>query len=316
MMRKRVLVSAPYMQPVLHEFADRFERHDIDPIVPTVNERLSEEELLPLVGDIDGMVCGDDKITAKVLAQAPRLRVIVKWGTGIDSIDTEACSRRGISVLNTPGAFTRPVTETVFGAILCFTRNLITTDRSIRDGNWEKTPGLTLAEATLGIVGVGHVGKEVARMAHRFGMKVLGTDIVEMPSAFLAETGISMVTLDEVLGGSDIVTLHCDLNRTSYHLISRRELSLMRPSTYLINTARGPVIDEPALVDALKARQIAGATLDVYEDEPLPPDSPLREFDTVLLGSHNANSSPAAWQATHESTLRQLFAVLTKDQHS
>ena len=312
-MRKRVLVSAPYMLPVLHEFSDRFQRHNIDVIVPTVNERLSEEELLPLVGDIDGMICGDDRITARVLAEAPRLRVIVKWGTGIDSIDIQACSDRGIPVLNTPGAFTRPVTETVFGAILCFTRNLIIMDRSIRDGDWEKTPGLTLREATLGIVGVGHVGKEVARTAHHFGMTILGTDPVEMPRTFLEETGISMVVLDEVLGGSDFVTLHCDLNPTSYHLISRRELSLMKPTAYLINTARGPVIDEPALVDALNAQQIAGATLDVYEEEPLPPDSPLRQIDSVLLGSHNANSSPAAWQATHESSLRQLFGVLTEE---
>jgi D-3-phosphoglycerate dehydrogenase len=109
------------------------------------------------------------------------------------------------------------------------------------------------------------------------------------------------------------VTLHCDLNPTSYHLIGRRELLLMKTSAYLINTARGPVIDEPSLVETLEARQIAGATLDVYEDEPLPPDSPLRKLDSVLLGSHNANSSPAAWQATHESSLRQLFDALTED---
>jgi len=309
-MTHRVLVSAPYMQPELRRFSSLFARHDIDPIAPQVNERLSESELLPLMGNIDGMICGDDRITERVLAAAPRLRVIVKWGTGIDSIDVEACDRRGIPVLNTPGAFVRPVTETVFGAVFCFTRNLKTMDHEIRQGRWVKTPGVTLQEATLGIIGVGNIGKQVASTARYFGMRTLGVDPVPMPGDFVAETGIEMVTLGEALAASDIVTLHCDLNPTSHHLISRRELESMRETAILINTARGPVVNEPALVEALRSRRIAGAALDVFEVEPLPPESPLRGFDQVLLSSHNANSSPKAWEATHQNSLWQLLRVL------
>ena len=309
-MSQKVLISAPYMQPVVDRFREIFDCHNIELIVPPVNERLSEEELLPLIGDVDGMICGDDNITERVISSAPRLRVIVKWGTGTDSIDKEACTRRAISVLNTPGAFTRPVTETVLGVIFCFTRNLISMDRGIRRGRWEKIAGVTLAEATLGVIGVGNIGKQVARITRQFSTRVLGVDPVPVPDEFVRETGIEMVSLEEALSASDIVTLHCDLNPTSYHLISKPELALMKKSAILINTSRGPVVDEPALVAALQNNEIAGAALDVFEIEPLPASSPLTQMDQVILGAHNANSSPSAWEATHQSSLRQLLQVL------
>ena len=309
-MRWRVLVSAPYMLPVLSEYHSIFEENDVEVIAASVRERLSEAELLPLVGDVDGAICGDDRFTERVLRAAPRLRVISKWGTGIDSIDLQAAGRLGIRVCNTPGAFTDPVADTVMGYILAFARQLHWMDQDIRAGRWQKPLCVSLQERVLGVVGVGNIGVAVARRAVAFGMHVLGNDIVEIPASFLADTGLKVVSLDQLLAETDFVSLNCDLNPTSYHLIGQRELALMKPTAYLINTSRGPVVDEQALVHALQERQIAGAALDVFEEEPLPPDSPLRALDNCLLAPHNANSSPQAWRRVHESTIHNLLKGL------
>jgi D-3-phosphoglycerate dehydrogenase len=306
----KVLVSAPYMQPVLDRFRDMFEENDIDLVVPPVEERLDEEELLRYVRDIDGAICGDDRWTERVLKAAPRLKVISKWGTGIDSIDQAACQELGIAVRNTPNAFSEPVADTVMAYILTFARQLLAVNRQMHEGKWEKLPGVSLRECTLGVIGVGNVGKVVVRRASGFGMQMLGNDIVEMPPDFLAETGIRMVSREELLSKSDFVSLNCDLNPTSYHLVGKRELSLMKPTAYLVNTARGSIIDEPALVTAFKEARLAGAALDVFEVEPLPQDSPLRRMDNVLLAPHNANSSPEAWERVHQNTIQNLLEVL------
>ncbi len=309
-MRWRVLVSAPYMLPVLSEYHSIFEENDVEVIAASVRERLSEAELLPLVGDVDGAICGDDRFTEGVLRAAPRLRVISKWGTGIDSIDLQAAGRLGIRVCNTPGAFTDPVADTVMGYILAFARQLHWMDQDIRAGRWQKPLCVSLQERVLGVVGVGNIGVAVARRAVAFGMHVLGNDIVEIPASFLADTGLKVVSLDQLLAETDFVSLNCDLNPTSYHLIGQRELALMKPTAYLINTSRGPVVDEQALVRALQERQIAGAALDVFEKEPLPPDSSLRALDNCLLAPHNANSSPQAWRRVHENTIHNLLKGL------
>jgi len=306
----KVLVSAPYMQPALDRFRPIFESNDIELVVPTVRERLSEEELLHWVGDIDGVICGDDRFTERVLRVAPRLRVISKWGTGIDSIDLPACKRLGIIVRNTTNAFSDPVADTVMGYILCFARQLVWTDRDMRDGVWDKRPCVSLRECTLGVIGVGNVGKAVVRRAVAFGMHLLGNDLVEMPPEFLAETGIDMISKEYLLSQADFVSLNCDLNPSSFHMMGDREFALMKPTAYVINTARGPIIEEAALIRALEEGRIAGAALDVFEVEPLPEDSPLRRMDKVLLTPHNANSSPEAWDRVHQNTIRNLLEVL------
>jgi D-3-phosphoglycerate dehydrogenase len=308
----KVLVSAPYIQPVLDRFRPIFEGHDVELVVPPVNERLSEEELLQWVGDIDGAICGDDRFTERVLQAAPRLKVISKWGTGIDSIDQAACQRLGIAVCNTPNAFSEPVADTVMGYVLCFARNLLQLDRNMREGIWHKTTSRALRECTLGVIGVGNVGKVVVRRAIAFGMHVLGNDIVEMPAQFLEETGIEMVSKESLLRQADFVSLNCDLNPTSFHLMSDAEFALIKSTAYLINTARGPIVDEPALVRVLREKRIAGAALDVFEVEPLPEDSPLCQMDNVLLAPHNANSSPEAWERVHQNTIRNLMEVLER----
>ena len=309
-MKWMVLLSAPYMIPVVDRFRPIFAEKGIDLTIPPVNERLSEEELLQWINDIDGAICGDDCYTKKVLAAAPKLKVISKWGTGVDSIDLENCARRGIVVCNTPNAFTEPVADSVLGYILCFARQLLEMDREMKQGKWEKIPGKALRELTLGVIGVGNVGKAVVKRSISFGTRVLGNDLVKMPDKFLAETGCQMISKEELLREADFVSLNCDLNPSSYHLMSAHEFSIMKSSAYVINTARGPIIDETSLVKALQNKCIAGAALDVFEVEPLPLDSPLREMPNVLLAPHNSNSSPEAWERVHQNSLNNLFKIL------
>lgn len=309
-MTLKVLVSAPYMLPLAEEFRARLESEGLELIIVDVRERLCEEELLPLIGMIDGVICGDDQFTERVLKSAKRLKVISKWGTGIDSIETAAAAKLGIKVFNTPDAFTDAVADTTLGYILCFARKLPWMDSDIRRNSWIKPQAISLKECTLGVVGVGNIGKAVARRARAFGMKILGHDRVPISDSFISETGLVPTLLPELLKTCDFVSLHCDLNPTSFHLIGREEFEIMKPSAYLVNTARGPIVDEPALVKALREGRIAGAALDVFEVEPLPINSPLRALENCLLAPHNSNSSPVARQRVHESTISNLLKGL------
>lgn len=313
-MKLTVLISAPYIVPFTNRFQPLLESYNLEPIIAKVQERLEEEQILKFAGQFDGTICGDDHYTRSVLeACAPRLKVISKWGSGIDSIDQQAATRLGIRVCRTVNAFTLPVADTVLGYVLAFARRQPWMDRAMKNGRWEKIPGCTLAESTLGVVGVGNIGKAIIRRAKAFGMKILGNDIVEIAHDFLIENRVTMVSLAELLAQSDFISLNCDLNPTSRHLIDANALSLMKPTAVLINAARGAVVDEAALVDALQRQQIGGAALDVFEQEPVSKDNPLLKLDNVMLAPHNANSSPLAWERVHRNTIRNLLEGLGID---
>jgi D-3-phosphoglycerate dehydrogenase len=306
-----VLLSAPYMIPLKARFKPVFDKYGVEIVEPEVHERLSENEILAYVGKFDGTICGDDPYSEKVIqACLPRLKVISKWGTGIDSIDKQAAIRLGVKVGNTPNAFTLPVADSVLGYMLLFARKLPWMDRAMKQGIWEKIPGVSLSECTLGVIGVGNVGKAVLRRANAFGMKLLGNDIVPMEPSFLQEIPVRMVSLTDLLNGSDFVSVNADLNPSSRHMINFNTLSTMKSSAYLINTARGPIVEEKALIQALQTGKLAGVAMDVFEDEPLPLDSPLLSMDNVFLAAHNANSSQAAWEHVHWNTIRNLLEGL------
>ena len=310
-MAKTVLLSAPYMLPSLERFRPLFARYGIELILPAVNERLEADQIMQHAGQFDGALCGDDRFTAEVLAAcAPRLKVISKWGTGIDSIDQAAAKKLGIQVRKTPGAFTEPVADSVMAYVLAFARQTPWLDRSLKAGRWEKLPGRALSECTLGVIGVGAIGRAVLRRAGAFGLRLLGNDIIEIPQEVLDETGVEMLSLKRLLAQSDFVSLNCDLNATSRHIMNVDTFGRMRPHAVLINTARGPLVDEVALAAALEYGKLAGAALDVFEQEPLPSDSPLLQMDNVMLAAHNANASPEAWERVHWNTIRNLLAGL------
>jgi D-3-phosphoglycerate dehydrogenase len=308
MKKYTVLLTAPYMIPFVERFKPIFDKYGVNLIVPEVHERMEEADLLNYAGQFDGAICGDDRYTARVLeACMPRLRVISKWGTGVDSIDAEACSRYGIKLCRTVNAFTLPVADSVLGYILAFARRQPWMDREMKSGKWEKIPGESLSECTVGVIGVGNIGKAVTRRARAFGMKVYGTDILEIDHVFVTKTGIEMNSLESLLSNSDFVSVNCDLNQTSYQLINSDTLALMKPNAVLINTARGPIVNEKALIEALQAKRLAGAALDVFEQEPLPLDSPLLKMENVMLAPHNSNSSPGAWERVHWNTIKNLL---------
>jgi D-3-phosphoglycerate dehydrogenase len=309
-----VLLTAPYIIPVFEKYRYLFDRAGIEVIVEDVEERLDEQALRKYAGKIDGTVCGDDKYSEAVLKQfAPRLKAISKWGTGIDSIDKEAAQTLGIGVYNTLNAFTDPVADTVLEYILIFARQGPEMSRRMKMGRWDKLLTRALYECTLGVIGVGNIGKAVLRRAKAFGMTLLGNDIVEIDPAFITEIGFEMISLEDLLVRSDFVSLNCDLNPTSLHLINQERLSFFKSGSVLINTSRGPVVEETALIEALQSGKLAGAALDVFEEEPLPEDSPLLKMENVMLAPHNANSSPAAWEHVHLNTIRNVFIGLGID---
>jgi D-3-phosphoglycerate dehydrogenase len=309
---KTLLLTAPYMLPFRKRFIPVFEHYGLEVLAPDVDERLEEKDLLKFAGKFDGTICGDDRYTPAALdACSPRLKVISKWGTGIDSIDKDHAEMLGIQVFRTPNAFTLPVSDSALGYILTFARKFPWMDREMKLGTWQKIPGRSLSECTLGVIGVGNIGKAVLRRAQAFGMTLLGNDILPIAPEFLAETGVEMTSLEDLLRRADFISIHADLNPTSRHLINDQTLSLCNPGAALINTARGPIVDEAALIRALQTGKLAGAALDVFEEEPLPMDSPLRKMDEVLLAPHNSNSSPSAWEKVHWNTIRNLLNGLT-----
>jgi len=311
MEKHKVLLSAPYMLPFVPRFQPVFDHYGCHLLIPEVNERLSANEILAYAGQFDGTICGDDRYTTDVIRRcAPRLKVISKWGTGIDSIDKETAESLGIRVFRTVNAFTVPVSDSVMGYILAFARRQPWMDDEVKSGKWTKISGRALSECTLGVIGVGFIGKEVLRKAHTFGMKLLATDIIEVSEEFLAQVPVEIVSLDELLSRADFISVNCDLNTTSHHLLNTAAFALTKPTAVVINTARGPIVDEAALIEALESKKIAGAAMDVFEIEPLPQDSPLLKMKNVMLAPHNSNSSPAAWEKVHWNTIRNLLLGL------
>ncbi len=311
-MKYKVLVSAPYMQPFIEQFRLTFEEHNIEIIVPEVNERLEEDDLLKYAAEIDGAICGDDRFTEKVLDAAPKLKVISKWGTGIDSIDQQACAARGVAVRNTLNAFTVPVSDSVLAYMLCFARQTPWMNDAMHRGEWKKIPGKSLSECTLGVIGVGNIGTMVLQKASIFGLNLLATDTNGVSDEIVEATGVLPVNFSELLNQSDFVSINCDLNASSHHLMNEDAFAQMKETGILINTARGAIVKEAALIEALTTKKIAGAALDVFEFEPLPQNSPLLKMENVLMAPHNSNSSPRAWEFVHENTISNLVEELER----
>jgi phosphoglycerate dehydrogenase-like enzyme len=307
---KRVLISTPYMVREREKVELLFMGKGIELEWAKVRERLEESELLNIIGIYHGIICGDDRITKVVLDKAVNLQVIVKWGTGIDSIDKEEAERRGIPVMRTPNAFSEPVADTTLAVILAFIRNVFGNDRLMKKGGWDKPQEYCLSEKRIGIIGLGDIGAAVAKRLAAFGTVILANDIVDKDPEVIKRYGIKMVEKDEIYAEADIITLHCDLNKTSYHLLNDESFGKMKKKPHIINMSRGPIIDEAALIRALESDLVSGAGLDVFECEPLPKDSPLRSMENVILSSHNSNSSPYYWQKVHENSLRMLLVGL------
>lgn len=305
-MKYKVMISAPYMHYEKEKVLTFLKKYDWDIDWIPVKERLEEHELLELVSKYDGIICGDDRFSADVYQKASNLKVVVKWGTGIDSIAAPEAEKRGIKVFRTPNAFTVPVAETTLAYMLSFARKVVENDRILKNNGWDKPQGFTISEKTIGIIGFGMIGRAVAQRLAPFGAKILVCDLLDVLKTDLEKYGATQVSLDEILKNSDFITLHTDLNPKSFHLLNESAFSKMQKKPFIINTSRGPAIDEAALIKALEKGIVSGVALDVFEEEPLPLSSPLRKSDKALLASHNSNSSQHYWDFVHQNSLAMM----------
>lgn len=224
------------------------------------------------------------QIDGPLLDRAPHLK-LVQTGAGFDNVDLDACTQRGVYVANAAGVNAAAVAEHVFAFILCWYKNMTNLDTSLKQGGYNVNyTGAELTNKVIGVIGLGNIGRYVGRLAKAFGMRILGYDIQP------GEPGpdIERTDLTTLFKESDIISLHVFLNDQTRHMISSDQLAIMKPDVFLINTSRGPVIDESALIEALEEKRIGGAGLDVFENEPLSPDSPLRKLDNVILTPHTA----------------------------
>lgn len=303
----KVLVSNIMMINERDRFDAALRARGVEPVWPEVDQFMDEAQCLSLAGSFDGWLAGDDKITEPVIqACLPRLKVISKWGTGIDSIDLAAAKALGVPVCNSPGAFRDAVSEYAIGLLLTASRRLALTDRTIRAGGWPKGrfPGMT--GRTMGVIGYGAIGQGVGQRARGLGMTVVAHD----PYMTEAPDGTELMSFETLLERADVICLCCNQTAENYHLLNADSLGRARDGLILVNVARGGLIDEAALIAALEAGKIEAAALDVFEAEPLPADHPLRGFDNVVLSSHNANSTVEAIEQVHANTLENLFKHL------
>jgi len=233
--------------------------------------KISNEDLLSKVENYDALVIRSrTKVDAAVIARGTRLKLVARSGSGVDNIDLRAANARGVEVVSSPEALVEAVAEHVIGLMLALARSIPAADALMKAGQWEKERfvGIELKGKTLGIAGLGRIGRRVAEVARVIGMTLLGYDVIEVPQETLVSLGCRMVDLDTLFASSDFITLHVPLTSETRRMVDQRRISLMKRGSYIINTSRGEVIDEAALARALRAEEIGGAALDVFENEP------------------------------------------------
>ncbi|MFN3649008.1 MAG: phosphoglycerate dehydrogenase [Armatimonadota bacterium] len=284
-------------------------------LYPTRMGPLSASELAPWLAQADAVIASTDAYVADALDAAPRLRAVVRWGTGYESVDVAACTERGIVVCNTPGLNVEAVADHVFALMLSAARRLPHQFAVIRSGGWEEVRGVELWRKTLGLVGFGAIGRAVARRARGFDCRVLAYDPL-VPPERLRELGAEPAPLDELFSHSDFVSLHASLTPETRGMVNEALLARMKPTAYLINASRGPLVEETALVRALEERRIAGAAIDVYTHEPLPPEHPLRHLPSCVATPHSAYNTEEACAAINRAVVEQALSALRGERPS
>jgi D-3-phosphoglycerate dehydrogenase len=267
--------------------------------IVTARGPLNEADTLALVGDVDGYICGDDAITRKVLEKArPKLKVLSKYGIGVDKIDVKTCTEFGIPLLFTPGVNHTTVAEHTFLLLLSLEKNLLYHTDSTRSGGWKRKTGHELLEKTIGIIGLGRIGKEVAIRAQAFGMRPVAFDVY-WDEKFAAELGVKRAaSLDEIFGVSDYLSLHTNLTPETREMINAKSIARMKPGVLILNCARGEIVHTSDLVAALKSGQVGGYGTDVLDQEPPPADHPLLKLPNCIV-------TPHVGSRTYESVVRQ-----------
>ncbi|MGE0705787.1 MAG: phosphoglycerate dehydrogenase [Vicinamibacterales bacterium] len=306
----KVLVTCPPMLHNLEEFRPRFERQGIDVDAPAVVQTLTEAELVRRIPNCHGWIIGDDPATRAVFAagKAGVLKAAVKWGVGVDNVDFTAARELGIVVANTPQMFGREVADVAMSYVTALARDLVTVDREVRGGRWPKPSGISLAGRTVALIGYGDIGRQTARRLLAADMRVIAYD--PALDRLSPHDSIETARWPERIEEADFVVLTCALTVDNRHMLNRGILARSRRGVRVVNVARGPLIDESALAQALESHQVSAAALDVFEKEPLPPDSPLRQCERCILGSHNASNTVDAVRRASERAIDLLFDFL------
>jgi glyoxylate reductase len=306
-----------YVTRIIPESGINMLREYCDVTVRAAEEPAQGDELMLQVLDKDGIIClPGDTIDKAVMEAASRLKVISTFSVGFEHIDVKEATKRGIYIGYTPGILTDATADMAFTLLLCIARKIPRCDQFVREGDWKvmSSPlhlfGTSVYGTTLGIIGFGRIGKAMAERAHGFNMKVLYADSVRLTTNEEKGLGIEYKSLDDLLRESDFVSVHTPLTPDTRHLINAAKLKIMKPSAILINTSRGAVIDEEALVIALQEHWIAGAGLDVFEKEPIDPKNPLLALDNVVIIPHMGSATTQTRSKMSETAAQNLLAVL------
>lgn len=286
----RVLVTCPPMLGMIESFRAQFESRGVEVVPAKVVQTLSQDELCELLPEFDGWIIGDDPATRRVFeaGKKGRLKAAVKWGIGVDNVDFAACKDLGIPITNCPNMFGGEVADVAMSYVAALARETFVIDRGVRDGKWPKPRGLSLSGRTLGLIGLGDIGRNLARRALAADMKIVAYDpFYQGP---LPE-GIQRATWPERVEEADFLAFTCALTKANTHMLDAGVLARCADGVRVVNVARGPLIDEPALIAALQSGKVHSVALDVFEVEPLPAASPLRSHPATIFGSHNGSNT-------------------------
>lgn len=277
----------------------------------TARGPLTEEQTLALVGDIDGYICGDDHITHRVLEKAqPRLKVLSKYGIGVDKIDVNACTAMGLPLLFTPGVNHTTVAEHTFLLLLSLEKHLLFHTDSTRSGGWKRKTGHELLDKTIGIIGLGRIGKEVAIRAHAFGMKVVGFDVYWDEKFAAAHNITRAATMDEVFAAADYLSLHTNLTPETQNLIRAETIAKMKPGVLILNCARGEIVHTADIAEALKTGHVGGYGTDVLDQEPPAADHPLTKLPNVVCTPHIGSRTAESVQRQATAAVKNLILAM------
>ena len=309
-MQWKILVTCPPMLRMIDNFRPLFAEAGAEITAPDVVQTLSVEELKELVPLHHGWIIGDDPATREVFSagKAGLLKAAVKWGIGVDNVDFAACKDLGIPIINTPNMFGGEVADIAMGYVIALARETFLIDRGVRAGEWPKPRGISLAGKTVALVGFGDIGRNTARRLLAADMHVIAYDPMAPRASELDQ--VMRATWPDRLGEADFIVLNCALTPSSHHMLNADTLARAKPGMRVVNVGRGPLIDEPALIAALGSGVVHSAALDVFEVEPLPPDSPLRTHARCVFGSHNASNTADAVVRTSELAIARLMGFL------
>lgn len=305
----RVLITCPPMLRKIDDLRHLFDEKKVDMFCPTVIQALSEEELVRLVPQFDGWIIGDDPATRRVFEAGKKgcLRAAVKWGVGVDNVDFAAARDFGIPVTNTPTMFGGEVGDVAMSYITALARETFLIDREVRAGKWPKPAGLSLAGKMLGLVGFGDIGKATAKRALAADMRVIAYD---RTAKQVGTEAVEFAAWPERLEECDFIVLACSLNEGNRHMLNAGVLGRVKKGVRIVNVARGALISESDLIDALENGTVHSVALDVFEPEPLLMSSPLRKFERCIFGSHNGSNTAEAVARTTERAVALLFGFL------